>query len=217
MAHGDGPVAINLGCGARWDPGWRNVDGGPWTRFHWLRSIPESERLLPSALRRYPRDLIRWDLRRTPLPFRDGSASVVFSQYVLEYLSTDEALRILRDCHRLMEPGGLIRLCQTDIGAIIAAYRSAGDLAPSPQAIERAATFLESAAPAHTALSARLFRRGGVQQLFDRPTLEWMLAEAGFSDLRFVRLHEGDCPDLATLEHEWEPPLIRVEARVRRR
>jgi hypothetical protein len=79
--------------------------------------------------------------------------------------------------------------------------------------VARARRFLAAAAPEHTSLRVRLFRRGGVQQLFDRPALEYMLLEAGFTDVRFWRIHEGQCPDLLDLEHEWDPPLIRVEAR----
>jgi SAM-dependent methyltransferase len=213
LAHSDRLVAINIGCGARWKRNWRNVDGGPWTRLHWLRSVPGLERVLPAAIRGYPRDLIRWDLRATPLPFSDGSASVIFSQWVLEYLTVDESTRLLRDCHRILAPGGLIRLCQTNIDAIIESYRSEGDPGPTLRAATRAGKFLESSAPGHTTPSARLFRRGGVQQLFDRSKLEWTLGEAGFTDICYVGFNDGDCPDLPDLEHEWDPPLMRVEAR----
>ena len=139
--------------------------------------------------------------------------AVIFSQWVLEYLTVEEAVHTLADCHRVLLPGGLIRLCQTDIGAIVSSYLAQGDVAPTSEALARARTFLASAAPDHTSLNARLFRRGGVQQLFDRPTVEWMLVRAGFTDIRFWKIHEGQCPDLLELEHEWDPPLIRVEAR----
>jgi predicted SAM-dependent methyltransferase len=132
---------------------------------------------------------------------------------VLEYLTVEEATQTLSDCHRVLQPGGLIRLCQTDIAAIVSAYVAGGDVAPTSEAVARARKFLASAAPDRTSLSGRLFRRGGVQQLFDRPTVEWMLVQAGFTDIRFWKMHEGQCPDLLDLEHEWDPPLIRVEAR----
>ena len=213
MANPDPSLKVNLGCGGRWKADWRNLDGGPWTRLHWLRSLPVPERLLPAPTRRYPRDLIRWDLRRVPLPFEERSAAFIFSQWVLEYLTVEEAVHTLADCHRVLLPGGLIRLCQTDIGAIVSSYLAQGDVAPTSEAVARGRTFLASAAPDHTSLNARLFRRGGVQQLFDRPTVEWMLVQAGFTDIRFWKIHEGQCPDLLELEHEWDPPLIRVEAR----
>ena len=128
MGNSDVSLKVNLGCGARSKADWRNVDGGPWTRVHWLRSLPVPDRLLPSAIRRYPRDLIRWDLRRLPLPFEEHSASVIFSQWVLEYLTEEETVHILADCRRVLLPGGIIRLCQTDIGQIVSAYLAQGDV-----------------------------------------------------------------------------------------
>jgi hypothetical protein len=175
--------------------------------------MPVPARLLPTAILRYPRDLIRWELRRVPLPFEERSASVIFSQWVLEYLTVEETARTLADCHRVLAPGGLIRLCQTDIGGIVSAYLAEGEVQPTPEAVARAGRFLAGAARQHTSLGVRLFRRGGVQQLFDRPTFEYMLRRAGFTEIRFWRLHEGQCPDLLEIEHEWDPPLIRVEAR----
>jgi hypothetical protein len=212
MASTGVPHRINLGCGERWLPGWRNVDGGPWTRLHWLQATPIPDRLLPSTVRRYPRDLVRWDLRHVPLPFATASASIVFSQWVLEYLTTEESAAILRECRRILRPDGLIRLNQTNIEAIVEAYFD-GAVGPGTEAVARAARFLAAAAPGHTTRSARILRRGGVQQLFDQPKLEWMLSEAGFTEITFVRLHEGECPNLIELEHEWDPPLIRVEAK----
>jgi SAM-dependent methyltransferase len=214
VPHTVGAVNINLGCGSRWKADWENLDGGPWAKLHRLRSLQVFNSLLPATIRAYPRDLIVWDLRRLPLPFDDDSAAVVFSQYVLEYLSTDEALRVLMDCRRVLAPGGLIRLCQTDIAAMTAYYGNADDLGPTPQAVERARRFLAYAAGEHTKLAVRLLRRGGVQQLFDKPSLEWILVEAGFTEIRFRKLHEGECPDLAALETEWECPLLRVEAHI---
>ena len=203
---------INLGCGSRWTDGWTNVDAGIWTRLLPLRGLLPN-RLVPAAVRAYPPTLKRWDLRRVPLPFADGSATYIFSQYVLEYLTPQEALAVLRDCRRVLAPGGLLRVCQTDVEAIAHKY-----LASKPttglEALERTRLFARQAAPEHTKLSVRLFRRGGVQQLFDVPSLEWMLGVAGFVDVQRRAIHDGDCPDLDALEAEWDPPLIRYEARV---
>lgn len=212
---------INLGCGRRWVEGWSNLDGGNWIkRFtlratKWLRSVPLAERLLPIRLRHAPRDVVVWDLHRTPLPFATGSADVIFSQYALEYLTTDATRRLLRDCRRILVAGGLIRLCQSDIAGGVRRYLARSDVGPTPAALERARDFKESLAGEHTKLSVRLLHGGGHQQLFDAESLTWLLTEAGFVDIRFVGMHEGDCPSLERLEANFEPvPMIRVEARV---
>ena len=217
MAEKTELLKVNLGCGTRWKSDWANLDGGPWTKLLWLRSLRVLDPILPATLRNYPRDLIAWDFRRLPLPFADNSASAVFSQYALEYLNPAEVMRCLQDCRRILAPGGVIRLCQTDIPAMIEIYLRESYVAHTPRAVRRAGEFLENVAGEHTRLFVRLFRRGGVQQLFDAPSLEWLLTEAGFTDICFHSIHEGECPDLEELEAEWRCPLIRVEARSRRR
>jgi SAM-dependent methyltransferase len=214
-------LRINLGCGARWKSTWSNLDGGSRAKRLWLRTlravraVPVVDRLLPAKFRQYPKDVVVWDMLRLPLPYRTGSASVMFSQYSFEYMRTEHMQAVLDDCRRILAPGGLIRLCQVDIAEIVAQYTAEADVGPSPEALDRARRFLECLGGEHTKLSVRLLHGGGHQQLFDAPKLEWMLSQAGFTDIRFVRFHEGDCPDLDVLEATFEPiPLIRVEARV---
>jgi predicted SAM-dependent methyltransferase len=215
MTDDDSLVKINLGCGRRWKAGWKNLDGGPWTRVSRLRRLKIFNWLLPKACLQYPPDLIVADLRRTPLPFPDDSASVIFSGYALEYLTAVETEEVLRECRRILAPGGLIRLCQTDIGTIIARYVSRKPDRACVGAVENAAEFLRHAAPEHTKWTVRLFRRGGVQQLFDQTSLEYLLQTAGFVDPRYYRTHEGECPDLRSIERpeRQTAPFIHLEAR----
>lgn len=218
------PLRINLGCGARWAPAWSNMDGGPWAKRQWLRCLrvlrafPLVERFLPARLRRYPRDIVVWDMTHLPLPYPANSASVIFSQYAFEYLGRDEMQACLEDCTRILIPGGIIRLCQTDVAGMVASYLAESEAGPSGRAVDRTQRLLECVSGSeHMKLSVRLLHRGGHQQVFDAPSLEWMLTEAGFTDIRFVKIYEGECPDLRMLEVEYVPvPLVRVEARTPR-
>jgi SAM-dependent methyltransferase len=209
------PINVNLGCGARWKADWANVDGGLPARLAWLRRMPLLGRLLPQSLRRYPPNLIYLDLRQGKLPFPDSSVSAIFSGYALEYLTVAESRRVLKECCRVLRPGGVLRLCQTDIGSIVERYRQRVPEAPSEEAVENAAEFLAHAAPEHSKFWVRLVRRGGVQQLFDRASLEYSLAISGFADVRFYPAGEGECPDLEWIERPERSaaPLLHVEAK----
>jgi SAM-dependent methyltransferase len=44
----------------------------------------------------------------TRLPFRDGAFDLVFSHSVIEHV--EDALRYLRECHRVLKPGGVLYL-----------------------------------------------------------------------------------------------------------
>jgi predicted SAM-dependent methyltransferase len=55
------------------------------------------------------------DIAKPPLPFRDAYADFIFAEHVLEHVPLQEAIRFLRDCHRILKPGGTIRLAVPSI------------------------------------------------------------------------------------------------------
>jgi predicted SAM-dependent methyltransferase len=97
--YGDAAVRerrfYNIGAGPFRHPGWLNFDlyaGGVPTGHvaHDLMSL-------------------------TPLPREDGQAELVYCGHVLGHLNDEAALYTLREAHRLLKPGGLLRLvvCNT--------------------------------------------------------------------------------------------------------
>jgi predicted SAM-dependent methyltransferase len=107
---------LNLGSGKHPKTGWINIDLGD-----------------PSA------DL-RLDLRE-PLPFPNDTVSWIYSEHFFEHLNyasvgdpmawtleregdPSEALSFLRECHRVLLPGGVIDLVVPDAEMIISEYAS---------------------------------------------------------------------------------------------
>jgi predicted SAM-dependent methyltransferase len=99
-------VLVNLGCGSVFHRDWINLD-----------SIPAT-------------DIVRrWDIRK-PLPFETGQIDVCYASHVLEHLPRSNASDLLRECHRVLIPGGVIRLAVPDLESIASAYlKSVRDVA----------------------------------------------------------------------------------------
>jgi SAM-dependent methyltransferase len=215
MTGGERLLRINLGCCNLYHPDWANVDWGPLAWLSRLRALRVLNWALPRQCFLFPRDLILANLRKPPLPFTDNSAAVIFSGYCLEYLTPDESQRLLGDCCRVLAPGGLIRLCQTDIETIIQHYTDGQPDRSGEAAMKAAAEFHRLTAPENITWSNRIWRRGGLQQLFDKPKLTCMLGQAGFRDVHFCPDHVGECPDLDAVERPDRPMalLLHVEAR----
>ncbi|MBC8002130.1 MAG: methyltransferase domain-containing protein [Opitutaceae bacterium] len=92
------PWMVNLGCGGCFHPDWINLD--------FVASSPE---------------VIQHDLR-TRLPFEDGSCEMVYHSHVMEHFPRAFAPLFLRECHRILTPGGLMRVVVPDLETIVRLY-----------------------------------------------------------------------------------------------
>lgn len=62
-----------------------------------------------------PRSDVYMDVTR-PLPLPDKSVDVVFSEEVIEHVSLPDGRAMLKECHRVLKPGGVLRLTTPDLG-----------------------------------------------------------------------------------------------------
>ena len=93
-----GKKLLNVGCGERIHEDWVNLD------------------LVP----RRP-GVIAHDIR-SGLPFADNSFSAVYHSHVLEHMRRSAAPALLRECYRVLEPGGILRVVVPDLETIAALY-----------------------------------------------------------------------------------------------
>lgn len=101
-------LRVNLGCGYRPLDGWVNVD-----------------------VARGPQVDVVWDLRES-LPFPDESCAAVFSEHVIEHLSSEDGERLLRECYRVLQPGGALRLSTPDAERYLKSYATDGEFLRHP-------------------------------------------------------------------------------------
>jgi predicted SAM-dependent methyltransferase len=91
-------LCVNLGCGYRPMKDWINVDRA-----------------------RGPEVQVVWDLARG-LPFPDASCSAIFSEHLIEHVSKEDAARLLSECHRVLQNGGVLRLSTPDAELFLRSY-----------------------------------------------------------------------------------------------
>lgn len=91
-------MKLHVGCGKREIPGWVHIDG-----------------------ERYPHvqgdDVFLWDCETE-------SASVIYSSHLLEYFDNRQARIILTQWHRVLKPGGILRVAVPDFEAMARLYIS---------------------------------------------------------------------------------------------
>jgi SAM-dependent methyltransferase len=163
-------LKLHLGCGRRIFPGWVNVDA---------YSGPGVD--------------LTWDLRYR-LPFGDGSSHLIYSEHVLEHLHQDEALDLLRECWRMLQPGGVIRIGVPDASLYLASY-AVGDTAffANLRHLGGAVEPLDNPID----VVNQMFRMGGSHHFaWDYPALRTALGREGFGTVRRWNAGEASQPEL---------------------
>lgn len=95
------PLLLHLGSGREYKDGWVNVD-------------------LVGA-----RVELAWNMAHG-LPFADSSVAAIFHEHLLEHLSLAQGTKLTRDCARVLEPGGALRIGVPDVAALIEDYTNGG-------------------------------------------------------------------------------------------
>jgi predicted SAM-dependent methyltransferase len=212
-------VRINLGAGVQNCPGWINYDR---SRAALIGKLPVARPLLkaikPNALDWPPNTRVR-DLTRG-IPHPDGSVDAIFSSHMLEHVRPDDAQFILGECHRVLKPGGTLRVIVPDLRVITTAYldgdrdhlRANGE--PLADAYMRE---LLALGPPKGGPAERLVRRalrtedGGHKWMYDGESLLEHCRRAGFEDARRVGFREGRDRETAQLDTR-SPFHVHVEA-----
>ena len=122
LRYGPFDRILHLGCGLVAQMGWVNLDGSlnvTISQHKWLRSILLAVHLLPRsmAIVSYPANVRRIDIAKR-LPFPDGSFDAVFSSHTLEHPYLSQTKSLLRECLRVLRPGGVVRHVVPDLGAL---------------------------------------------------------------------------------------------------
>ncbi len=113
------PTKLHLGCGMITPQGWLNVDGS-WGAI--VAKHPRIQKALSKVgIGPPPRPGVSWnasitihDLRKT-FPWKDGTFEAVYASHTLEHVHLNEARRVLKECFRVLKPGGVCRMVVPDL------------------------------------------------------------------------------------------------------
>lgn len=206
----DGRALINLGSSARVAPGWNNLDSSWLIRIgrhrrlssalHHLRLINEAR--FARILRLDP-DTVLWDLSKG-IPFADRTFDGVYHSHVLEHIDREAAPTFLRECCRVLKPGGILRVVVPDLEAqarhyldVVGRLPEDATLVEHTAAIEKMIDQLVLRTPRHRREQPPIVRwlenlliadtaRAGIlhRWMYDRFSLEEALRQAGFEGIR---------------------------------
>jgi len=188
-------IKVNLGCGLRCLPDWVNVDGS-------LVSLLNSRKytLINKLLYRLAgssayytfeafnhilqSNMIYFQNLVNGIPLDDESADIVYSSHFLEHLTKDDGVSFLSECHRILKPGGLLRLLTPDLDIAFEQFKTRDSEAVLDQFFYTSPKFDFSA---H-------------KYLYNFPMLKNRLEAIGFKDIQKMAFQKGNCPDIDFLD-----------------
>ena len=198
-------IRLNLGCGAHAPQSWVNLDRSPQIQ---LSKHPRIRAVLRRAgvlhdlhMGDWPENVIRRDLTK-PLPFDDGVASAAYSSHMLEHMFLEDAKSFLRECARVMRPGGVIRLALPDAEEFARELLSANGDASGEVGL-RYNEMLRAHPESKPSGRRMVAYIGGSNYHKWQPTrglVMRMLRDAGFTDVEEKSFREGDLPELEVVE-----------------
>lgn len=154
-------MKLHLGSGKRFIPGYTHVD-----------------------VLDYPHIDLRCSVDRMPM-IGDESVEVAYACHVLEHFHRRDVQRVLLEWHRILKPGGILRIAVPDFAALVDLYLQTGKL---------------------TDVIGPIFGRGDFlynvhYNCFDFATLSFELFKAGFKEVKHYdwrKTEHADVDDFAS-------------------
>jgi predicted SAM-dependent methyltransferase len=186
-------LLVNLGAGDQGKPGWVNVDA---VRSPGINCVYDC---------------------RTALPFPDDSVRGIFCEHFFEHLDyTEEVPSFLTACHRVLQPGGVLRLIVPDAERYLRAYCEGGwqELDRLRQLdAQHADPVFQCVYNTRMELINMVFRQGHQHKFaYDYETMAFLLRRYGFTRVEQQRFGVSLRPELSIDRADRASESLYVEA-----
>ena len=95
---------LHIGCGNRYIPGFVHIDVRKLPHVHYVASADKLDM------------------------FDDNSVDLIYSCHVLEHFGRQQIEHVLKEWHRVLKPGGILRLAVPDFEKLVEVYLKTKDL-----------------------------------------------------------------------------------------
>lgn len=138
-------------------------------------------------------------------PFDNNSFDYVFSEHMIEHISFDEGVFMVKECYRILKTGGTIRISTPDLNFLIDLYQSQENkLYQEYMQFSQERHFAQRPA-LRSVLINNFVRDWGHQFIYDYESLEFVLTKAGFQEITLQQVGESQDSHLNQLErHGYE-------------
>lgn len=134
--------------------------------------------------------VVGWNLTQR-LPVRSETVDFIFCEHFIEHISLEEGKRFLSECHRMLRPGGVLRVSTPSLNKLVEEYVAC-------RLSEWTDVEWKPATP------CRLLNEGlrlwGHQFVYDARELRNLIEEVGYDKVTEQAWHQSVNPELRGLE-----------------
>lgn len=188
-------MKLHLGCGTVIVDGWVNVDYALGARIRKLPVVGPIVAWSGMFSTAWSPQIVVHDLRR-PFPWDDGSVDIIYTSNAIEHLKKDDGENCLRECSRVLRPGGILRVVVPDLKGYVREYMS-GRL-PARDLLSEL-NVLEARKLSRVREIVALYSGGSHCCMYDETSLLDILRDCGLTP-RVCRLRDSAIPDIARFE-----------------
>lgn len=170
------PKKLHLGCGAHILPGWTNIDI-------------------------YGRN-IQLDILKG-LPLKNNSVNFIYHAHFIEHFDVEQNLRIFKDCYRVLNENGCLRILFPDLVKHCQIYLNK-DLETLYKYKERGIIVFESERFEFNLLTKwlnQVFYDFGHKFIYDFETIEAIAKKVGFREIYLVEQGKSEFKDLVNIDY----------------
>lgn len=156
-------VKLQIGCGWNMLPDWLNTDAD-------IDSCKWGATFLDAG---------------KPFPLPDACMDYVFSEHLFEHLTYSQALNMLRECHRVLKPNGVIRIATPNLLFLLDLYQNP-EKPINKRYVEWSANGggkTEKLPPTPVYIINKFHTHWGHQIVYDPDTLTELLRQNGFENI----------------------------------
>lgn len=134
-------------------------------------------------------------------PFEDNTFDYVIAEQMIEHVEYEAAQSMLRECFRVLRPGGRVRFATPDLGVVLGLHHAETTSSAGRFVESQARQFLPYVKEGKDVFVINhMFRAWGHCFLYDQQTLYRALHTAGFREIRFYSQGESEDPVLRNIE-----------------
>ncbi|MBT5110247.1 MAG: methyltransferase domain-containing protein [Rhodospirillaceae bacterium] len=137
-----------------------------------------------------------------PLPFEAGTFDFVYSEHMIEHLTLEQGIRVVKELFRITRPGAIIRMATPDLEKILALFTKEPSATQQKYVDWTTKTFIgaiEGYNP--TLVLNNMFYNWGHRFIYEPGMLAAIMRNAGFTDLKSQPVGRSDHAPLNNIEN----------------